>query len=138
MILSRLTLVVPDGDGTLPVPSGMRLAWPYGSDVVIPVALVHQDGTAYDLTVDHECVLPFRKLVNDPAPLVALSLEVTDAAAGLGQFTLARALAPRLPVGDYCWGVQFRDLEEDVEDSVLLGGMATVLYRPGAVDETTP
>lgn len=130
MITSTQQLVVPDGTGTLAPASGGRYAWCYGSDVTMPIEIVHQSGAPYVLTGRVAALLGIYLNEGDLAPLVQLEWTITDAAHGLASFSFTRDMAPLLVPGEYAIGVQFRDDDVGREDTVWSGATLTIGYRP--------
>ncbi len=119
MRLQTTTLVVPDGSGRLVVRSS---AWDVvrGSDLTIPVRVVHQDGSAYDLSGAVASVLAFMDI--DGSRDLQVEWTITDDAAGLAEFYVTRDMWGLILEDQYATGVQFRDDDTEVEDTTLLAG----------------
>lgn len=145
MRLPELVFVVPDGlnGGRLQV-TGAQMRWQYGVDVVQPVRVVHQDGTAYSLAGAVAAILAFYE--NDSDDLPTLQLEWDIVGANTAEFSFLRGMAQLLPITDrgYLVGARFRDDDLDLEDAVLVPGRAVVDKQlgsfdlPVAVTTTTP
>src|SRR5690348_15176100 len=98
MILARQRLVVPDGTGPLDLPS-LTLEWAWGSDVTIPVQVVHASGAPYDLSGAVACTCSFKKKASDANPLLSRGFNITDAFNGLAYFQVLRGDRGLLAIG---------------------------------------
>lgn len=134
--LPELLLIVPDGlnGGRLQVLSA-QMRWGYGTDLIQPVRVVHQDGSAYSLDGAVAAIMAFYENDTDDEPLTQIEWEITGD--NTADFSFLRAMASLLPVTDrgYCVGVRFRDDDTEYEDVVSLAGRAVIDRRMGSFEE---
>ncbi len=125
MRLPVTKLVVPDGAGVVAVVSA---AWYLcrGTDVTMPVRVVHQDGTPYDLSGAVAAILAFKLSTSETTAELQIEWTITDDAGGLAEFEITRDMWTLLPDTDYVCGVQFRDDDTEVEDATLLAGYVEI------------
>jgi hypothetical protein len=126
MILTRQRLVVPDGTGPLDLPS-LVLEWAWGSDVTVPIQLVHASGAPYDLSGAVAMTLTFKRRASDASPLLSRALVITDAFDGLGYFQVLRGDRGLLLIGSYAVGFAFEDDDTGFRDAVAIDSRANVL-----------
>ncbi len=125
MITPTVTLIIPDGSGSLAVPT-TPLGWIWGDDVTIPFVLKRANGAIRPLTGPIALIMAFKEKESDPLPLLSLSMVIDDAANGLGHFDINRTYGGLLSPGYFVASVQFED------DTTPPGTRDTVL-RPSRI-----
>jgi hypothetical protein len=134
MIFPTQSLVVPNGAGTLKVPTA-SFRWDFGTDVRIPFALTDSAGAPYPLVSGTSLLLGFVARIG-AAPLLQLSPDsLTDSAHGKGYFTFPRDLAPTLGTGILLITIGFRDDNVGFEDVCLDVSTVTIDGRAESFDD---
>lgn len=121
-------LIVSDGTGPRPLRS-VAWRWEENVDVIVPVVVTGQDGTAVDLSDVDSCSLAFWASELDASPFFAVDLVQTppedeDSPVNLGTFTIPAA---SLKAGDYAVGAKI--VIAGSTDTVLTLGRVQVFRR---------
>lgn len=118
MILSRKTVVAPDGLGDIAVPD-FTFEWPCGSDVNLLFKLVHSDGSVYDLNGAVAIVLSFKERASDALPTLAREMVITNASNGEFEFHIHRGDRGLLKIGQFISGMILEDDDTSFLDAVM-------------------